>query len=89
MKTYIRRVAPIFIILLLVGLFLQLHSSSKYSSKDKTKPVIGNVETFLAGYERWKEMAKRSGADRTLVLRLGYSKALSAKFTNSHGICGS
>lgn len=64
---------------------MQLHSSSKYSSEDKTKPFIGNVENFVTAYEQWKGMAKKSGADRNLVLPLGYSKALSFKFTNAHG----
>ena len=85
-KTYILRVVPFLVIFLVASFFLQLHSSSKYSSEDKTKPVIGNVENFVAAYEPWKAMAKKSGADRNLVLPLGYSKALSFKFTNAHGI---
>lgn len=52
MKTYILRVVPFLVIFLVVGFFLQLHSSSKYSSEDKTKPVIGNVENFVAAYEQ-------------------------------------
>ena len=79
MKTYIRRVVPFLVVFLLVGFFSQVYTSSKYSSH-KTKPIIGNVETFLSGYEQWKGMAKKSGADRNLVLPLGYSKAL---FSNS------
>ncbi len=86
MKTCILRVVPFLVIFLVVGFFLQLHSSSKYSSEDKTRPVIGNVENFVTAYEQWKGMAKKSGADRNLVLPLGYSKALSFKFTNAHGI---
>src|SRR3990172_9730300 len=85
-KTYILRVVPFLVIFLVVGFFFQIYTSSKYSSSDKTKPVIGNVNTLLSGYEQWKAMAKKSGADRNLVLPLGYSKALSFKFTNAHGI---
>jgi len=85
-KTYILRVVPFLVIFLVVGFFFQIYTSSKYSSEDKTKPVIGNVENFVAAYEQWKGTAEKSGADRNLVLPLGYSKALSFKFTNAHGI---
>ena len=85
MKNYIQRVVPFCIFFLVVGFFLQIYTGSKHSS-DKTKPVIGNVNTLLSGYEQWKGMAKKSGADRNLVLPLRYSKALSAKFTNAQGI---
>jgi cytochrome c peroxidase len=86
MRPYFLRISVIVVIFLLVGLFLQFHSGSKYTSNNQTEPVVGNVDTFLAGYERWKETAKQSGADRNLVLGLGYDKGLSFKFTSAHGV---
>ncbi len=86
MKIHVSRIVSFALIFLVVGLFFQFYTSSKYSSEDKTKPIIGNVDAFLNRYEQWKEMAKKGGADRNLVLPLGYSKALSFKFTNAHGI---
>ncbi len=85
MNIFIIRIAAIIMVFLLTGLFWQLQSSSKFSSKDKTRAVIGNDETFLVAYERWKVIAKQNGADRSLVLPLTYSKALSNEFTSARG----
>jgi cytochrome c peroxidase len=86
MKGYILKLSVIILVFLSVAVsFWQLPSGSKFSSKDKAKPVIGNAKTLLVAYERWKAMAKQGGADHEFVLPLRYSKALSAEFTKAHG----
>lgn len=39
----------------------------------------------MIAYERWKAQAMQNGLDRKLALPLGYSKGLSAEFTQAHG----
>jgi len=85
MKIYVSRVVTVVSIFLLAGLFFQFYTSSKHSSEDKTKPVLGSVNTLINGYEQWKQIAEKNGADRNLILPLGYSKALSFKFTEARG----
>lgn len=80
-----RGIVRIALILLVVGFFFLFYTNNKYTSEIKTKPLYGNINTLLNGYEQWKQIARKNGADRNLVLRLGYSKALSFKFTDAHG----
>lgn len=54
--------------------------------KRSVKAVIGNVRTLETAYGRWRAAYSRSGGARTLTLALGYSKALSARFTEAHGL---
>lgn len=54
--------------------------------KRSIKAVIGNVRTLEAAYGRWRAAYARGGGDRTLTLALGYSKALSARFTKAYGL---
>lgn len=81
-RGWIVRIALIFPV---IGFLFLFYTSSKFTSDTKTKPFYGNVNTLLNGYEQWKQIAKKNGADKNLVLRLGYSKALSSKFTEAHG----
>ncbi|MGB3365668.1 MAG: hypothetical protein WBB48_12910, partial [Thermodesulfobacteriota bacterium] len=85
MKIYVRRVVVFATIFLLAALFFQFNTSSQYTSVIKTKPLYGNVNKLLNNYDQWKQIAHNNGADRNLVLPLGYSKALSYKFTEAHG----
>ncbi len=46
---------------------------------------IGNARALQASYEQWKAQYVGTEGDRTLVLPLGYSKGLSARFTKAQG----
>src|SRR5262245_41154840 len=48
-------------------------------------PGIGDARALQASYERWKAQYERTNGDRKLVLSLGYSKGLSARFTRAQG----
>lgn len=50
-----------------------------------TSARIGNARALQASYERWKAQYAATEGDRMLVLPLGYSKGLSARFTTAHG----
>ncbi len=55
------------------------------NGKRVTSPRIGNPRALQASYERWKAQYAATEGDRMLVLPLGYSKGLSARFTTAHG----
>ncbi len=70
--------------LLIAALFSVLQLIGESPPKDEsTITSLGDVQTLLTAYHRWK--ATRNGADRNLVLPLSYSKGLSAEFTKAHG----
>ncbi len=53
------------------------------SSQEPAFTSLGDVQTLVTAYGRWK--AARSGAQSDVVLPLTYSKGLSAKFTKARG----
>ena len=67
---------------LLVGVFLGL---SSISHDESSRPIIGNVRTFEAAYERWKIDAERNGQQAKLVLSLSYFKGLSSEISQAFG----
>jgi cytochrome c peroxidase len=85
MNKHASRVATIIIFILLISLIYKSYTSNNQSSGNATEPLYGSVNTFLNGYDHWKQIAQKNGADRNLVIPLGYSKALSSKFTDAHG----
>ena len=71
---------------LLLGLSIGFHWLSDSTLKPQlTKPSVGNVQTLISAYDRWKTRAINSGAAQTLVIPLSHSKTLSSKFTSSKG----
>jgi hypothetical protein len=48
-------------------------------------PGIGDARVLQASYERWKAQYERNDDGRRLVLSLGYSKGLSARFSRAQG----
>ncbi len=48
-------------------------------------PSIADPQNLLTAYLAWKEEAVRAGADRALVLPIGYSKGLSTRFVPARG----
>ena len=73
-------------LLVLGGLMIQFQSGGE--SPQKSEPVaasIGNVDTVLTAYEKWKAGYSRHGGDRDFVLALGHSKGLSNEFTRARG----
>ena len=85
MKGHLNRVAIFAFILLLGSLLFQLYTNSQHTSDINTKPLYGNVNALLNKYDQWKQIANKNGAERKLVLRLGYSKALSSELTEAQG----
>src|SRR5881397_52240 len=53
--------------------------------ENRASPGIGNARALQASYERWRAQYERTEGDRSLVLSLGYSKGLSARFTRAQG----
>lgn len=49
------------------------------------RPVVGSVGNLEQAYQKWKATIVRAGGDRTLILALGYTKGLSARFTSANG----
>src|SRR5262245_26683356 len=66
----------------LVGVLFGLMSIER---QETPRPVIGNVQTFEAAYQRWKSEAERNGQQTKLVLSLGHFKGLSSEFSQAHG----
>ena len=85
MKHPVFKFAAITSLLLVTGLGGQLLFNSKPPPEEETEAVLGNARNLMIAYERWKAQAMQNGLDRKLALSLGYSKGLSAKFTQAHG----
>ena len=73
------------IISLVVGWFGHIIATREQGSEEAASARIGNVQNLRTSYERWKVWYEMNGGDRNLVLPLGWSKALSAEFTNAKG----
>ncbi|MGH8658190.1 MAG: hypothetical protein ACREV4_06865 [Gammaproteobacteria bacterium] len=72
--------------LLVIGVGGQLLIKSREPPpEEEAEAVLGNARNLMIAYQRWKAQAMQNGADRKLVLPLGYSKGLSAEFTRAHG----
>lgn len=80
-----RPFAAITSLLLVTGLVGPLLFNSNPPPEEEAEAVLGNPRNLMIAYQRWKTQAKRNGADRKLVLPLGYSKGLSAEFTQAQG----
>ena len=85
MKHPVFKFAAITSLLLVTGLGGQLLFNSKPPPEEETEAVLGNARNLMIAYERWKGEAMQNGLDRKLALPLGYSKGLSAEFTQAHG----
>lgn len=48
-------------------------------------PTVGNADALRVAFARWDARAEREGADRSLVLHLGYLKGLSRQYTPARG----
>lgn len=70
---------------LLAATFLVGAFGTKELSGRAASPRVGNARALQASYERWKTQYVATEGDRMLVLPLGYSKGLSARFTNAQG----
>lgn len=82
-----RRAVPLLAVLILTASgSLYPWNDTPSIQKRSAKAVIGNVRSLEAAYGRWRTAYTRGGGDRTLTLALGYSKALSARFTKAHGL---
>ncbi|MCI0528654.1 MAG: hypothetical protein L0Y56_14545, partial [Nitrospira sp.] len=86
MKAMIRTLGAVVFAVWVVTPFLHFQLSPHSSIKDQLAvPSLGNVQTLLTAYNRWKARITQNGADRKLVLPLNYSKGLSAEFTEARG----
>ncbi len=71
---------------LTIGVLLSvLIGSETFRENRPAEPGIGDARALRASYERWKAQYQRTNGDRRLVLSLGYSKGLSARFTRAQG----
>jgi cytochrome c peroxidase len=72
--------------LLIAGIF-----SLPWLSREPLPPqrpgvgTIGNVQTLLSAYARWKAEYIRTGGDQKMLLPLAYSKGFSVEFTRASG----
>ena len=73
------------IISLLVGWYWHTLATREPTSEEAPSARIGNVQNLRTSYERWKVGHELNGGDRNLVLTLGWSKSLSAEFTDAKG----
>ncbi len=71
--------------LLIAVLLSFLFGAHTLPEKRPASARIGDARALRASYERWKAHHIRNEGDRKLVLPLGYSKGLSARFTRAHG----
>ena len=86
MKTHIKKLAPLAAVITLVSLFSQLPFSSQSPFPEELNGSgLGDVQTLLAAYDRWKATVAQNGGDRQLFLGLSYSKGLSAEYTKARG----
>ncbi len=46
---------------------------------------IGNVDTVMVAYERWKEGYQKNIGEEKFVMGLGFNKGLSSEFTKAYG----
>jgi cytochrome c peroxidase len=68
---------------IILGIFEGIGIST--SKKGSVTTTFGDVKNLQTSYDRWKAKVTQNGENRNLVLHLGYSKGLSAQFTNAHG----
>ncbi|HEY7492526.1 MAG TPA: hypothetical protein VIH59_15630 [Candidatus Tectomicrobia bacterium] len=87
MKVRTVQLAGLVLVFLLTGLFwqTQIRQDSSRGEDASTPTTLGNVDTLLAAYNRWKVTATQHGAEQNLILSLRYSKGLSVAFTKAHG----
>jgi cytochrome c peroxidase len=69
---------------LAVGLVSLLCSGDGSPTQDELSSIV-DPQNLRTAYLEWKEAAVRAGADRALVLQLGYSKGLSSRFVAARG----
>ena len=86
MKSHIKKLAALAAVMTLVSLFSQVPFSSQSPSPEELSGSgLGDVQTLLAAYDRWKATVAQNGGDRQLFLGLRYSKGLSAEYTKARG----
>lgn len=84
MKTYSLKLAAA--ALVIAGLFATIQLIGERQAENTAAiSSLGDVQSLLSTYDRWKAKATQVGGDRNLVLPLGYSKGLSAQFTKARG----
>jgi hypothetical protein len=71
--------------LLIAVLLSFLLGAHTFPEKRPASGGIGDARALRASYERWKAHHIRNEGHRKLILPLGYSKGLSARFTKAHG----
>ncbi len=70
---------------LATALFLQYLPRPALPTEPRAQPTLGNPQTLLTAYDRWKHRVETRGAERKLVLPLRYSQGLSTEFTKASG----
>jgi cytochrome c peroxidase len=73
------------LVFVFLGLIWQFIPSSNHSSDKRLYPVIGNAKKLKDSYEIWKAKATKNGAEKKILIQLGYMKGLSSNFTEAHG----
>lgn len=73
--------------LLTVALVSQLPINDEDGAPEpRAETALGDVQAFESHYKRWAAARSRGGESKSLAMALGYSKALSAKFTRARGL---
>jgi hypothetical protein len=85
MKSILSKLTVLFLIFVFLGLIWQFIPSSNHSSDKRLYPVIGNAKKLKGSYEIWKAKATKNGAEKKILIQLGYMKGLSSDFTEAHG----
>jgi cytochrome c peroxidase len=68
------------------GLLFQPQWDSKWAQdKPLAATGIGNAQSLLVTYDRWKTQYREKGGDTALGITLGYNRALSQEFTTARG----
>ncbi len=73
------------IISLVVGWSWHILAPGEPASEGAGLARLGNVQNLRTAYSNWEARHELNGGDRNVVLALGWSKALSAEFTNAKG----
>ncbi len=86
MHGHILKLAAIALVVLPASFIARLALESRSPSRDVAAITsVGNVETVVAAYDKWKTAMEKNGSDRKLTLALHYSKGLSSAFTKAQG----
>ncbi len=71
-------------VLLPAGLLVNLiYPGERLHSQELTAPSFGDANALERAYVRWAESYEEKGGGKSIILPLGYTKALSAKFTKA------